>query len=197
MAKPPPYPDWLKREFGQLVDDLDLEPSRKRFLRSRWLDQVVWTESKAVRARNRYYALRLTTLVGALILPALATLDPQDDSLHNAVRIATWVVGLVVAISAAVEAFFRFGDRWRSYRRTAELLKTEGWLFLQLSGRYGANGSTHAEAYPTFALRVEELIQSDVDRYLTKVAVEDVEKKKSPQGSDGERQRGKEANPAG
>ena len=194
MAKPPPYPDWLKREFGQLVDDLDLEPPRKRFLRSRWLDQVVWLEGKAGRARNWYYALRLTTLVGALLLPALAAIDPQDDSLHNAVRIATWVVGLVVAISAAIEGFFHFGERWRNYRRTAELLKTEGWLYLQLSGRYGTNGATHAEAYPLFALRVEELIQADVDRYLAKVAVEQAEKK--PQ-ADGDRQRRKEAHRTG
>lgn len=196
MAKPPPYPDWLKSEFGQLVDDLDLEPARKRFLRSRWLDQVVWTESKAARARNRYYGLRLTTLVGALLVPALATLDPQDASLHNAARIATWAVGLVVATSAAVEGFFHYGDRWRTYRRTAELLKTEGWLFLQLSGRYSASGSTHAAAYPSFALRVEELIQADVDTYLSKVAAENVEKKKERHGSDGERQRHREANPA-
>lgn len=193
MTKPPSYPDWLRGEFGQLVDDLDLEPPRKRFLRSRWLDQVVWLESKAGRARNWYYALRLTTLVGALLVPALATLDPQDDSLHNAVRITTWVVGLVVAISAAVEGFFHFGDRWRTYRRTAELLKTEGWLFLQLSGEYGANGATHAAAYPTFAFRVEELIQADVDTYLRKVAAEAGEKKKEPHG---DRQRREEANPA-
>ena len=195
MTKPPSYPDWLKGEFGQLVDDLDLDPSRKRFLRSRWLDQVVWTESKAASARNRYYALRLTTLVGALLLPAIATLDPQDATQHDAARIATWVIGLVVAISAAVEGFFHFGDRWRNYRRTAELLKTEGWLFLQLSGRYNTNGSTHAAAYPAFALRVEELIQADVDTYLLKVAAED--KKKGHHGGDGDRQRHKEANPAG
>jgi uncharacterized protein DUF4231 len=196
VTKPPSYPDWLKGEFGQLVDDLDLEPPRKRFLHSRWLDQVVWTERKAARARNLYYGLRLTTLVGALLVPALATLDPQDASLHTAVRIATWVVGLVVAISAAIEGFFHFGDRWRTYRRTAELLKTEGWLFLQLSGRYGVNGSTHAGAYPMFALRVEELIQADVDTYLSKVVAEE-KKKKEPHAGDGDRQRRKEANSAG
>lgn len=189
MAKPPPYSNWLESEFGQLVDDLDLDPARKRFLRSRWLDQLVWTESKAARARNRYYALRLTTLIGALLVPALATLDPQDDTLHNAVRIATWVVGLVVAISAAIEGFFHYGDRWRTYRRTAELLKTEGWLFLQLSGRYSANGSTHAAAYPAFALRVEELIQANVDTYLLKVTAEEADKKKERHGGDGDRQR--------
>jgi uncharacterized protein DUF4231 len=197
VTKPPSYPDWLKGEFGQLVDDLDLEPQRKRFLRSRWLDQVAWTEGKAGRARNRYYGLRLTTLVGALLVPALATLDPADDTAKNAVRVATWVVGLVVATSAAVEGFFHFGERWRTYRRTAELLKTEGWLYLQLSGRYSADGATHADVYPMFAMRVEELIQADVDTYLTKVAAEDGEaRKKESKANDGDRQRRKEATPA-
>ena len=182
MAKKPSYPDWLEGEFGQLVDDLDVEPSRKRFLRSRWLDQVVWAEAKARRARNRYYALRLTTLIGALLVPALATLDPQDDSLHDTARIATWVVGLVVAISAALEQFFHFGERWRNYRRTAELLKSEGWLYLQQSGRYD-DGRTHDDAYPLFAARVEQLIQSDVDTYLTKVAVEQGKETKQQDGA--------------
>jgi Protein of unknown function (DUF4231) len=199
VAKPPSYPDWLRGEFGQLVDDLDLEPPRKRFLRSRWLDQVVWTEAKAAQARNRYYGLRLTTLVGALIVPALATLDPADDTAKNAARIATWVVGLVVATSAAIEGFFHYGERWRTYRRTAELLKTEGWLYLQLSGRYSASGATHATVYPMFALRVEELIQADVDTYLTKVAAEDGEarKKKESEAGHGDRPRREEAEPAG
>jgi hypothetical protein len=199
VTKPPSYPDWLKGEFGQLVDDLDLEPQRKRFLRSRWLDQLTWTEGKAARARNRYYALRLTTLVGALLVPALATLDPADDTWKNAARAATWIVGLVVATSAAVEGFFHYGDRWRTYRRTAELLKTEGWLYLQLSGRYSANGAGHADVYPVFALRVEELIQADVDTYLTKVVAEDGEARKqhTSEASDGDRQRREEAEPAG
>ena len=41
--------------------------------------------------------------------------------------------------------FFDFGGRWQHYRRTVEQLKTEGWSFLQLSGRY-ADMPTHAEA---------------------------------------------------
>jgi uncharacterized protein DUF4231 len=195
VAKPPPYPDWLKREFGQLVDDLDLEPSRKRFLKSRWLDQVIWTERKANRARNRYYLLRLTTVVGALLVPALVSLNPADESLDNAVQIATWGVSLVVAASAAVEQFFHFGDRWRNYRRTAERLKAEGWLYLQLSGPYDHDRTTHEAAYSAFALRVEELIQSDVDAYLTEVAVEK-EKKKGEQKAESKNQQ-KHAEEAG
>lgn len=172
MARRTSYPEWLEREFGSLIEDLELEPQQKRFLRSRWLDQVVWLERKATRTRNLYYGLRLTTIVGALLVPALVSLSLADDTLDAAVTAATWVVSLVVAVSAAVEQFFHFGDRWRSYRRTVERLKGEGWLFLQLSGRYAANGATHESAYPAFAARTERLIDADLDAFLTEVTVE-------------------------
>lgn len=184
------YSDWLKSEFGGLIDELEVDQQRKRFLKSRWLDQVIWTEGKAHQARNRYYLLRLTTVVGALLVPALVSVNPSDETLDDAVRIATWVVSLIVAASAAVEQFFHFGDRWRNYRRTAERLKAEGWLYLQLSGPYAGNHATHEGAYSAFAIRVEELIQSDVDAYLTEVAVEKKEKKRA------EKDQGEEASPS-
>ena len=87
-------------------------------------------------------------------------------------------MSLVVAVSAAIEGFFQFGQRWRNYRSTAERLKTEGWLFLQLAGPYATATGSHAEVYPTFANRVEELIQKDVDVYITEVTAE----KKGSQG---------------
>ena len=57
-------------------------------------------------------------------------------------------------MSAAVEGFFRYGERWRHYRRTAELLKTEGWQFLQLTGHYRRH-IAHGSAYPLFASRID------------------------------------------
>jgi hypothetical protein len=164
-------PEWLA-EFGTIVDQLDLAPGRKRFLKSRWLDQLAWVERKATQAQVRYYALRLTTVVGAVLVPALVSVNTADETLDTVARVATWVVSLVVAISAAVEQFFHFGERWRNYRRTAERLKAEGWLFLQLTGPYAGNGASHGSAYTSFAGRVEELLQTDVDVYLTQVTVE-------------------------
>ena len=35
----------------------------------------------------------------------------------------------------AVEGFFHYGDRWRHYRRTVELLKSHGWQLFELAGR--------------------------------------------------------------
>ena len=34
------YDNWLKQEFGTIIDSLDIDDRQKQFLRSRWLDQV-------------------------------------------------------------------------------------------------------------------------------------------------------------
>lgn len=70
-----------------------------------------------------------------------------------------------------MERFFRYGERWRHYRRTAELLKAEGWQFFQLTGHY-RQYNAHASAYRLFASRVEDIMQQDVDAYITTVAAE-------------------------
>jgi hypothetical protein len=57
-----------------------------------------------------------------------------------------------------VEAIYRYGERWRVYRNTAEQLKTEAWQFFQLSGQYGRY-DTHNAAYPVFAARIENHLQ--------------------------------------
>jgi hypothetical protein len=172
------YSDWLKGEFGNLIDGLELSPMQKRFLTSRWLDQVVWMEGRAGMAQRRYYRLRMITVAGAIIVPALVSLTTLDDWPGQAAQVMLWIVSLVVAVSAAIEGFFQFGQRWRNYRGTVERLKMEGWLYLQSAGPYA--GASHGESYGAFAARVEELIQSDVDVYLTEVAAE---RQKQEEGS--------------
>jgi Protein of unknown function (DUF4231) len=166
------YTDELKATFGRLIDGTDLGDRERQFIRLRWLDQVLWMESKAGQAQRFYYRLRLVTIVGAVIVPALVALNTLSGSAGRAAQIATWVVSLVVAISAAVEGFFQFGQRWRNYRSTVERLKIEGWLFFQFAGPYASADGSHADAFRTFATRVEELIQKEVNAYITEVATE-------------------------
>lgn len=114
----------------------------------------------------------MTTIVGAVVVPALVALNSLDGWPGDAGQIGSWIMSLVVAVSAAVEGFFQFGQRWRNYRSTAERLKTEGWLYLELAGPYAAGGGSHNDMYRTFVNRVEELIQKNVDAYITEVATE-------------------------
>lgn len=164
-----PYPDALRAELGGFVDELALTDLQKRFLRGRWIDQVAWMERKAADAQRRYYALRLTTVIGAVMVPALVSLHTLDGGLGDIAQTLSVLVSLVVAVSAAIEQFFDFGGRWQHYRRTVEQLKTEGWSFLQLTGRY-AERTTHVAAYPVFSDRVEQIIQSDVETFVKELA---------------------------
>ncbi len=172
MAAGNAYGDWLQQEFGGLIDALGLDEMQKRFLRSRWLDQVIWMEGKAAQTQRRYYRLRMTTVVGAVLVPALVSLESFGAGVGEVLRVITLLASTVVAVSAAIEQFFRFGERWQHYRRTVEQLKSEGWLFFELTGVYGRDGASHAALFPSFAKRIEELIQSDVEVFVTEVTAE-------------------------
>jgi hypothetical protein len=172
--------DWLTESVEPLIDGIELDERKRDFIRRRWLEQVVWMENKAAVAKRRYFQLRMTTVVGAVMIPALVSLDFSNGDLDSAARIATWVVSLLVAVSAAVEQLFHYGATWRNYRQTVERLKAEGWQYFQLIGDYGVDGATYDSAYRAFAMRVEELIRTDVEVYLTEVAVEQEPAKQPP-----------------
>ena len=185
MLRQDSYQQRLEEDLNKLVDTVELPDQQKHFLRSRWMDQVLWMEGHANRDQNRYYLLRLTTLIGGVIIPALVSLNTPvlarlaiGDSTYSDytwlapfVGLASFVISLTVALCIAIEQFFNYGERWRHYRRMVESLKTEGWQFLQLSGPY-RRYKTHAQAYRAFTARTEGILQHEVETYVTRVTRE-------------------------
>jgi hypothetical protein len=157
-----------QRALATQIDQLTLDGLHKAYLRDRWLDQVTWLGRSARRNQRRHYTLRLITILGGVAIPALVGLEINNAPAVN-VRWLTFGLGLLVAASAALEEFFRYGERWRHYRRHAELLKAEGWAFLELVGPAYTNFDTHAEAFRTFVSRVEETMRQEVGVYITEV----------------------------
>ncbi|MBK9308553.1 MAG: DUF4231 domain-containing protein [Nitrospira sp.] len=167
MLKKPKDHEQMRAEMGTLIDALELPELNKQFLRARWLEQVIWMDEKAWESVLRHNILRLTTIIGGVIVPALVSWNVGVGVGADLVKTLTVIVSLVVALSAAVEEFFHYGERWRHYRRIVEALKSEGWQFFQLSGPYA--NQTHVLAYPAFAARVEELSREEVETYMTQV----------------------------
>ena len=175
------YRDYLKQEFNELIEKINLSDLQMRFMKNRWLDQLLWLEGRATKNRNRHYTLRLITIIGGVIVPALVSVNSANinDKQQKFREVFAWTAfGLsqAVAISAAVEELFHFGENYRRYRNTAEGMKIEGWNFFQLSGPYKGFLS-HAEAYPTFATHVEEIIQQDVEGYVSQSVQSEAEVK--------------------
>ncbi len=200
MAKKDSYTKYLKDQMVGLIEKIKLDDLSKQCMKDRWLDQLLWLEGRAGRAQKRYYQLRMLTIIGGVIVPALVSVNsininnvntntsrPQTEA-NNSSPTATWwqtaqeslpiaigwaafVVSQVVAISAAVEEFFHYGERYRHYRNSAEQMKIEGWQFFQLSGPYQEH-TNHDDAYIHFADRVENIIKQDVEGYISELAQE-------------------------
>lgn len=186
MGKPDPYREFLQQDFSSLFETLGLKENQKHYLRSRWLEQVLWMEGKAVTTRDWYYRLRLLTIIGGVIVPILVSLgsvNVDDRKVADSIRWATIGLSALVAASAAVEEFFHYGERWQHYRRSVESLKTQGWQFSQLTGAY-VPYKTHEEAFNFFASQVENILQKDVEIYATKVV--------QSQGNQGDEEEGKQ-----
>ena len=156
-------------DLAALIDRLALDDLRKGYLRDRWLDQLAWLGRGARRDQRRYYALRLVTILGGVAIPALVGLNVGGEA-EDTVRWLTFGLGLLVAAAAALEEFFRYGERWRHYRQQAELLKAEGWAFLQLAGPAYRRYDSHADAFRTFVGRVEDAVRQEVGVYIAEVA---------------------------
>jgi GH24 family phage-related lysozyme (muramidase) len=163
------YYDYLREELGELVEQLELPDLYKKSLKRRWLDQVVWADKKADQCRRWHYRLRLTTIVGGVILPALVGINLQlaqdNPFFRDWFPYVPFALSQVIAVSAALEEFYRNGDRWRDYRKMAEDLKAEGWQYLQITGPY-ERLENHLDGYPMFASRVESVIKNDVQSYI-------------------------------
>lgn len=142
-------------ELAALVEQINVSDFQREFLQVRWLGQLRWMEKRARSSRNFHYFLRLVTIVGSVCIPALVGLN-----LSVGMNRAIFVVSLAVALSAGLDEFFRFGERWRHYRATTEQLQTEGWRFLQLSEQYATLGS-HTHACSLFCERVEAILEED------------------------------------
>jgi hypothetical protein len=159
------------QDLDDIVAELGVSDLQRAFIRLRCLDQITWLEGRAKSSQHRYIRLKMVAIVGGVTVPTLVGVQLGNPKVQSGIQWLTLVLGLAVAIATAFEGFFKFGDRWRLYRRTAELLKSEVWQYVQLAGPY-ARQETHGRAYARFAARVEAILGSDVDAYLSRVAAQ-------------------------
>jgi hypothetical protein len=147
------------------ADGLGLSKSEFKYLKLRWLKSFLWMDRAAVFHKFMHYFMRLVMAVGAVLIPTLVS---ANNSIFQNYILA---IGLMVAISTAIEELFRYKDYWYHHRTNAELLRSEGWQFFQLVGNYKKYLS-HKEAFSSFATRIEAIAQSSVDSFLSKIIQE-------------------------
>ena len=159
------------KQLGAAIELLggDLGAPQIEFMKARWLHQIVYWDQRSRDARWKYFGLRLIMVLGGVSIPVLLSLGAQDPSRY-ALAVAAAVISAAVAAAAAWEGVANYGQIWLEKRRAAELLKVEGWLFMQRADKYA--GPDYKTAFPIFAGEVERHIAKEVGEYVASFDVE-------------------------
>ncbi|HEX4625671.1 MAG TPA: DUF4231 domain-containing protein [Solirubrobacteraceae bacterium] len=141
-----PGPTWKTTEK---VLDGELDEAQRSVVKARWLGEAERWQNLWQRQRFIYwYCFRIPIIIGAATVPVLASLSVS--------KVATALVGLVVAILTGLDSFFTLGTKWQQARLAADATGSEGWRFIELSEDLYKD-QTHREAYPKFLTRLERL----------------------------------------
>jgi hypothetical protein len=160
------------KKLRKLISELELgDEKRNEYIEARWLNYVIWWDSRSRRAKKKYQWLRGAVVVAGALIPALVGLRELNvwSNYGWVFAVASIVASLVVAICAGIEGLFNYGGIWREKRAAGELIKSEGFSFFHLSGEY-ENVESHTEAYKLFAGNVEKLIRSEIKDYIMAVS---------------------------
>ena len=105
---------------------------------------------------------------GSILLPAILSLGQMDPAklpkhFDQITYWSSWTISLMVTASNGFLQLFSLDKNYFEYALTTEQLKTEGWQFFQLSGKY-EDDETHKEAYKAFSKSIENIKRKQVEK---------------------------------
>jgi hypothetical protein len=148
-----------------MFDTLQLEAYKKTVLQRRYLEVLRNFHIRARRLEISFYLTRLIITVGSILVPALLAI--QGSSLSVQMYWATWTISLMVTISNGIMSLFKIDKKYFFINTTLEMLHSEGWQYIALSGRYSAKETTviatHENQFLVFSHMFEKIKMRQVE----------------------------------
>ncbi|MGR3914113.1 MAG: DUF4231 domain-containing protein [Gammaproteobacteria bacterium] len=123
----------------------------KTYLNERLEDQISWYERKSAFNKKCFHTLQILTVIVSACIPVLILFAGQ-----TLFRIITASCGAIVSIATSVASICKFYENWHEYRKTAESLKHEKYMYMAKQGPY-AKG----DEYAALVERVEALVSQE------------------------------------
>ena len=158
-----------KDQVLEIIETLELESETdKSILKSRFLGEVLNYEKRKDHTKKYYNIFRFIVTTGSILLPAVLSMGQMDPAklpknFDNISYWASWTISLMVTASNGFLQLFSLDKNYFEYAITTEQLKTEGWQFFQLSGKY-EDCESHKEAYKPFSKSVENIKRKQVEK---------------------------------
>jgi len=163
------YNDSYANQVNGIINTLTLNSETDRkILKSRFLAEVLKYEKRKEHTKKYYNVFRFIVTIGSILLPAILSLGQMDPAklpanFDQITYWSSWTISLMVTASNGFLQLFSLDKNYFEYSITTEQLKTEGWQFFELSGKY-EDDKTHQEAYKVFCKSVENIKRKQVEK---------------------------------
>lgn len=153
--------------YEKLIENVDFSEREKILLRTSWLDYLRYLDSLAIKDSIFFNVLQVLVIITGILIPVIEQSDLNERIGVGSVTIIS-ILGLIVAIATALNRHFRFEERWKHYRKNAEIIRNEGEDFFGLTGNY-ENSKDYSEALKKFIEIITIAKRQEVDSYIMKV----------------------------
>jgi hypothetical protein len=177
-----PQTSWLccttykdRSYFQNVMEHIELSFAQKQIIQSRYLRIL---ENFQKRTRNHsiiYFIGHFIVTVGSLFVPALLSIQNSGSNYtfnitNFTVQIywATFIISLMVTVCNGILALFKIDKKYYFLNTTLERLRSEGWQYFGLTGRYsghliGNQIPTHQNQFVFFIHYIEKIKMKQVE----------------------------------
>jgi hypothetical protein len=158
-----------KDQILDIINNLELDNNTdKNILKSRFLGEVLRYEDRRNHTKKYYNIFRFIVTTGSILLPAVLSMGQMDPAklpknFENISYWVSWTISLMVTGCNGFLQLFSLDKNYFEFAITTEQLKTEGWQYFQLSGKY-EEYEDHKEAYKPFCKSIENIKRKQVEK---------------------------------
>ena len=173
-----PYGSKFCLLYANVLMTLDLSQTEIKIIENRYLTLIEEFEKLEKNARLSYYISKFIIQTGSLITPAILSIQHVygDNSSTNPLYWAAWGTSVGVGLLTNYMSTFKLDKRYLLLDNTLDMLRIEGWQYIELTGKYKStkdSKATHHNRFKHFLHTIETMKRKQVNAENNMVAEED------------------------
>jgi len=129
------------------------------YIKERIDNQFDWYDKKSQSNQKIYKRLKLLEILASVLIPFLSGYLNNDKVSNMGLIIG--ILGLTIAFIEGTLYLYNFQENWLGYRKVAEFLKREKFLYLTASGPYENNKTLNA-----LVMRIENYTENENQEWV-------------------------------
>ena len=154
--------------FSLVLHSLDLSEVEKEIIQTRYLSMLENFQKRARQYASLFFVGHFIITVGSLFVPALLSIQNSSyatthSEFGSQVYWITFALSLLVTMCNGMITLFKVDKKYYFLNTTMERLRSEGWQYVGLTGRYSGHASTHQNQFLTFTHHIEKIKMKQVE----------------------------------